>query len=327
MTLSGDANSDGDLQVDETWTLIYAYTVTQEDLDAGSVLNKVTVTKPENPDNPDEPELPPTEDEEEVPADQKPSATVEKTATEESYDAVGDILNYTVVIRNTGNITLKNLEIADTLVPFASMTLSGDANSDGDLQVDETWTLTYAYTVTQEDLDAGSVLNKVTVTKDNPDNPDEPELPPTEDEEEVPADQNPLMTVDKTSAQTEFNAAGDVLNYTVTVTNTGNVTMTNLVITDALVPFAQMALTESVTTDGNLQVGETWTLTYTYTVTAFDVTQGFVFNNVTAASPEYPDDPAGDSNTVLLVTLVPVPVVIPAFDLGAGVSSIADLLE
>ena len=111
------------------------------------------------------------------------------------------------------------------------------------------------------------------------------------------------------------------------VTNTGNGAMTNVVITDLLVPFEQMSLTDSITTDGNLQVGETWTLTYTYTVTAFDVTQGFVFNSVTAVSPEYPDDPAGDSNTVLLVTQIPVPVNIPAFDLGAGISNIADLLE
>ena len=172
------------------------------------------------------------------------------------------------------------------------------------------------------------MLNKVTVTKpENPDDPYDPELPPAEDEEEVPADQKPAMTVNKTSAQATFTAAGDVLNYTVTVTNTGNVTMTNLVITDTLVPFAQMTLTESVTADGHLQVGETWTLTYTYTVTAFDVTQGFVINSVTAASPEYPDDPAGDSNTVLLLTLAPVPVNIPAFDLGAAISNIADLLE
>jgi uncharacterized repeat protein (TIGR01451 family) len=151
------------------------------------VLNKVSVTKPDNPDNPEEPDLPPTEGEEEVPAEQKPSAKVEKTATETSFEAVGDELHYTVVITNTGNITLKNLEITDTLVPFEDMTLTGDANNDGHLDVDETWTLTYTYTVTQDDLDAGKVLNKVSVTKpENPDNPDEPDLPPAEEEHVVP---------------------------------------------------------------------------------------------------------------------------------------------
>ena len=167
--------------------MTYIHTVTQDDLDAGKVLNKVSVTKPLNPDNPDEPDLPLTEDEEEVPAEQNPSATVKKTATEDSFKNVGDVLHYTVVITNTGNITLKNLKIDDTLVPFAKMTLIGDTNGDGHLQVDETWTLTYIHTVTQDDLDAGKVLNKVSVTKPlNPDNPDEPDLPPTEEEHVVP---------------------------------------------------------------------------------------------------------------------------------------------
>ncbi|MGI6672342.1 MAG: DUF7507 domain-containing protein [Christensenellales bacterium] len=292
MTLVGDTNGDGHLQVDETWTLTYIYTVKQDDLDAGKVLNKVSVTKPENPDNPDEPDLPPTEGEEEVPAEQKPSAKVEKTATEASYENVGDELHYTVVITNTGNITLKNIEITDTLVPFDEMTLVGDTNGDGHLQVDETWTLTYTYTVKQDDLDAGKVLNKVSVTKpNNPDNPDEPDMPPTEGEEEVPADQKPSAKVEKTATETSFEAVGDELHYTVVITNTGNITLKNIEINDTLVPFDEMTLTGDANNDGHLDVDETWTLTYTYTVTQDDLDAGKVLNKVSVTKPENPDNP------------------------------------
>ncbi|MGI6634610.1 MAG: DUF7507 domain-containing protein [Christensenellales bacterium] len=289
MTLVGDTNGDGHLDVDETWTLMYTYIVKQDDLDAGKVLNKVSVTKP---DNPDEPDLPPTEGEEEVPADQKPSAKVEKTATEDSFEAVGDELHYTVVITNTGNITLKNIEINDTLVPFDEMTLVGDTNGDGHLDVDETWTLTYTYTVTQDDLDAGKVLNKVSVTKpDNPDNPEEPDLPPTEGEEEVPAEQKPSAKVEKTATETNFEVVGDELHYTVVITNTGNITLKNLEITDTLVPFEDMTLTGDANNDGHLDVDETWTLTYTYTVTQDDLDAGKVLNKVSVTKPENPDNP------------------------------------
>ncbi|NLZ89235.1 MAG: DUF11 domain-containing protein, partial [Clostridiales bacterium] len=284
------------LAAGDTWTVEYTYIVTQADLDAGRVLNKVTVTKPANPDNPDEPALPPTEGEKETLADQKPSATVEKTATQTSFEAVGDELHYTVVVANTGNTTLKNLEITDTLVPFENMTLTGDTNSDGHLDVGETWTLTYIYTVTQDDLDAGKVLNKVTVTKPaNPDNPDEPDLPPTEDEIETLADQKPSAAVEKTATETSFEAVGDELHYTVVVANTGNTTLKNLEITDTLVPFENMTLTGDTNSDGHLDVGETWTLTYTYTVTQDDLDAGKVLNKVAVTKPansDNPDEPA-----------------------------------
>lgn len=89
-----------------------------------------------------------------------------------------------------------------------------------------------------------------------------------------------------------------IVNYTVVVTNTGNVTLSNLVIEDTLVPFEDMTLVESMTKDGHLEVGETWTLTYTYKVTKEDVERGYVLNVASAMSPEYPDNEYEDENKV-----------------------------
>ena len=43
---------------------------------------------------------------EDVPAVQTPALAITKVATESSFDAVGDVIHYTIVATNTGNMTL-----------------------------------------------------------------------------------------------------------------------------------------------------------------------------------------------------------------------------
>ena len=46
------------------------------------------------------------------PADQKPALSLTKVATEQA-DSVGDVINYTIVATNTGNVTLASVTVAD----------------------------------------------------------------------------------------------------------------------------------------------------------------------------------------------------------------------
>ncbi len=279
MTLVESVNTDGNLEVGETWTLTYSYTVTDADVAAGSVTNSVAASDPDDPDNPVEDKL----------TVYKPSYTVVKTAAENKFNKAGDVLNYTVIVTNTGKLVVEGLTISDTLVPFTDMTLVESVAANGNLDLDETWTLTYTYTVTDADVAAGSVANSVAVS--DPDDPDNP----TEDEVETLLSS---YTVEKTASEDKFYSAGDVLNYTITVTNTGKLVVEGLTIADTLVPFADMTLVESVETNGNLDLGETWTLTYSYTVTEADVAAGKVLNSVTATDPGNPNNPIEDEATV-----------------------------
>jgi uncharacterized repeat protein (TIGR01451 family)/LPXTG-motif cell wall-anchored protein len=280
MSLNESMNEDGVLEPGEVWTLSYFYTIQEADMEAKAVLNVVAVTDEDDPDNP-------YKDEKEVP---KSGMTVVKTATEKVYHSLGDVLNYTVVITNTGKVDLTNVLIKDTLVPFSSMSLVESKASDKILEVGEVWTLTYKYTVTAKDVEAGSVHNVVTVTSPEHVDPERPDIPiEIKDEEEVPGKVEASLSVKKTVKEKSFKAAGDKLHYMIVITNTGQVDLGSIEILDTLKPLEDIQLIESIKEDRILEVGETWTMSYTYTVTKEDVSKGKIDNVVIVKSDKADD--------------------------------------
>jgi uncharacterized repeat protein (TIGR01451 family) len=268
------------------------YAVTQADLDAGSVLNSASgsgqTPDPGDPSNPD-PNKPPVTPEKpgevEVPATQTPGITVTKSSDKTKFTAVGEAIRYEVVITNTGNVTLEDVVVTDSLTTLTDALRTETKAADGKLEVDETWTYVYTYIVTRADMEAGYVKNVAKAT--SPDLPDDPGNP-VEDEVVV---HKPAYTVVKEAAEDRFRSAGDILNYTVTVTNTGQVIVEDLIISDTLVSFSDMTLVESVESNGHLDVGEVWKLTYSYAVTEADVAAGMILNRVSATDPDDPDNP------------------------------------
>ena len=75
-----------------------------------------------------------------------------------------------------------------------------------------------------------------------------------------------------------MDSTGDMINYTITVTNTGNTTLTGVVVTDDnLTPgvpgddFNPAFSGGDADNDGSLEVGETWTYTAAHTVTQAEI--------------------------------------------------------
>jgi len=71
-------------------------------------------------------------------------------------------------------------------------------------------------------------------------------------------------------SQASVKEAGDVITYRITVTNTGDVDLTNVTVTDPLIE-TLTELTKSKNTDKILDSGEIWTYTGSYTVTQEDI--------------------------------------------------------
>uniref|UniRef100_UPI0028AC37B9 DUF7507 domain-containing protein n=1 Tax=Pseudoxanthomonas mexicana TaxID=128785 RepID=UPI0028AC37B9 len=86
----------------------------------------------------------------------------------------------------------------------------------------------------------------------------------------------PALTIDKTAGTPSGNTAGSTIAYTFLVTNTGNVTITGLVVNDAQLDAAAVC---PVTT---LAPGQNTTCTGTHTITQAEVDAGEVNNSATA---------------------------------------------
>ena len=86
----------------------------------------------------------------------------------------------------------------------------------------ETTTGTATHTITQADLDAGSLTNTASAQGAFAGAP----VTSTTDSVTATATQGPALSLDKTAAPLTYDSVGDVITYTYTLTNTGNVTLT-----------------------------------------------------------------------------------------------------
>src|SRR5690606_1091173 len=94
-------------------------------------------------------------DTETVTTDEMPALTIDKSADVSTYDAVDDVITYTYVVRNTGNLTLTNVTVEDDNIDAGSL----DPASVATLAPGAEATFTATRTITQTDLDEGSVVN------------------------------------------------------------------------------------------------------------------------------------------------------------------------
>jgi gliding motility-associated-like protein/uncharacterized repeat protein (TIGR01451 family) len=217
-----------------------------------------------------------------IPATQTPSLSITKNASETSYSAVNEILHYTIVVRNTGNVTLANIIVRDNNTGL-SQTITSLAP--GGAQ-----TFNTAHTVTQDDLNAGHFNNTATASCNYGGT-----TFIASDDASVPARQNPGLTVTKTVAEPYFSSAGELMHYTIIVRNTGNVTLTNVTIAD---PNTQLTCSGSPYT---MAPNASRTCTATHTVTMNDIINGTIRNTAVATGRDPNNGTVtGSSNTVIL---------------------------
>ncbi|WP_459213097.1 gliding motility-associated C-terminal domain-containing protein [Aquimarina rhabdastrellae] len=205
---------------------------------------------------------------------------------------VGDIITYRFTVVNTGELTVENLMIDDDRIGISQLEVTPSILAPGEAGVAEV-----EYVITQEDIDDRRVVNSAVVTGQDPDGVDvidvsdngneledgeDPDTDPTNDPTIVEL-AAPNLALTKTGVYVDENNdglvnVGDIIAYTFVITNTGNMPITNLVITDPL---------PGIVISGgpiDLQPGETdaTTFTATYPITNADILNGEVINSATA---------------------------------------------
>ena len=238
---SGDANTNGFLDPGETWIATANYTVTQPDINAASVTNIAYASGSTGTSTirSDDTSL-------NVTFTQAPSHSIVKTQSSGSnpVTAAGQTIGYTVTVANTGNVSLTSVSLTDALTQgAASLTLtsaltlsSGDTNSNSILDIGETWNYSASFTVTQPVVDDGGNISNV-ATVDTAQTTPLASAPVT-----TPVTQTRTLLFAKSAILngnpvglpvTTALAAGDVVTYRYDVTNTGNVTMSNVGVSDS----------------------------------------------------------------------------------------------
>ncbi|MDP5202289.1 DUF1573 domain-containing protein, partial [Flavobacterium sp. DG2-3] len=312
-----------------TGTITATYTITQTDLNAGSVTNSATATgtAPNAATVSDTSGTAVTNDDDTVTnLTQSPAIAVVKTAAVGGTGAVGDQITYTFDVTNTGNVTLSNVVIDDAKTGSTALAVNPSTIAPG-----ASGSITATYTITQADLNAGSVTNSATGTGTAPNAATVSDTSGTalanDDDTVTNLTQSPAIAVVKTASVGGTGAVGDQITYTFDVTNTGNVTLTNVVIDDAKTGSTALAVSPST-----IAPGASGTITATYTITQADLNAGSVTNSATATgtapNASTVSDTSGtatnnDDDTVTNLTQSPAIAVVKTASIG-GTGSVGD---
>ncbi|WP_052646375.1 DUF7507 domain-containing protein [Sphingobacterium spiritivorum] len=293
----------------ETGTVTATYTLTQADIDAGSITN-TALAKGTDPRGRDVTDISGTAVDNNIPTvtvlPKQPSLVLHKTGTYIDKDNngstnVGDVIKYRFEVINNGNVTVKGITISDPKVTVTGGPVDlAPGSSDA--------TTFYAeYIIKQEDIDKGGVYNLATAEGKDPDgdnvsvtskDPNPISTDPGVDPgcltcTITPLDRKGEITVMKTAnLSQQFRYAGEKIEYDIVVTNTGNVTLKNVNVTDA------NADIKNIGTITELKVGQSETFKAYHTITAADMLQGYVSNIAVAVGNDPKNNPVtGESKS------------------------------
>ena len=208
------------------------------------------------------------------------SMTVTKSASPTTNVAVGDTVNYTYVITNTGNITLENANITDA--HNGSGTLSAITPANATIAPLASQTFTATYIVVQADVDAQAPFTNLATAHATPKRGTITE--PTAGASVDVTAALPSLSMAKSSPTGPYSTVGDILTYSYLVTNTGNVSLTSLSIADDIVDGAGGSVSCPALPATGIAPLATHTCSATYAVTQADIDGGSVVNTATATS-------------------------------------------
>ena len=250
------------LDVSNSETCTATYTTVQADLDAGSISNTGTVTGTGQCSARAVSSLT-------IPASGAPALNLVKSASATSYSVPETTITYSYLVTNSGNQDLTNVSVADPQVGLSAVSCPS-----GTLAQSASQTCTAIYTTTQADVDAGSISNTGTASGTPPTGP----AVTAASSLTIPAIDTPSVSLVKTASAVSYSSPGIPITYSYLVTNTGNVDLTSVSVTDP-----QPNLSAVGCPNSSLAPGVSETCTAAYTTTQVDVDAGSIVNTATAS--------------------------------------------
>jgi hypothetical protein len=306
----------------ETCTAETPYTVTQADVDNGKAVDTATATGTDPSGDTSDASAPSTVT---VPSAPAPRVAIDKhaqvtPAADQDAAKAGDTVAYTYTVTNTGNVTLATVTVDDPtlglvtcpapaapgLAPGASETCTGDTT----------------YTVSQADVDQGTVTDTVTATGTDTNGNSSPiSEPSTATVDTVEA--APAVSIDTTATVTpssDQDAAklGDTITYDYLITNTGDTTLTSAAVDD---PTLGPATCPTPPAPGLAPgASESCTGDNTYTVSEADIDNGKITDTASATGTDTlgTSSPPSEPSTATTFTANPDPATAPAQSGASG---------
>ncbi|WP_329059918.1 DUF7507 domain-containing protein [Amycolatopsis sp. NBC_01480] len=261
-------------------TCTATYVLTQDDVDSSRLDNTATAhgKQPGSSDpttsNPSSVSIP-------TPA--HPAITLAKTADPTTVQRAGQSVTYRFVVTNTGDVTLRGVGVSET-----QFTGSGPAPEincpNAVLAPGASQTCLAIYPVTQADINAGSIENTAVAHGTAPRATEPTTSAPSS--AKVTAARSAALTLAKSASPTTVDSAGAPVRYSFTVTNAGNVTLTDVTVSEG--DFSGSGTLSAISCPAGgvvvptLEPGQTVTCTADYTVTQADLDAGRITNSATA---------------------------------------------
>jgi gliding motility-associated-like protein/uncharacterized repeat protein (TIGR01451 family) len=240
----------------------------------------------------------------------------------DNTNSLGDTINYTITVANTGNTDLRDVVLDDVISDLNGdrLTLTSGPNFisaslgsiEGKLRQGESATYVASFVITQQAIDAGGVSNTVTVVASSPGKTNDIfDISDDGDDTDGNTENDPTITrittitpsssivLTKAASISDTNGDGtigldDTITYTLVATNTGNDALSGVTIADTLSDLAGNALTLTSqptfisanlgSIEGSLQVGEQATYRATFTVNNQAMNAGGVSNTATVTA-------------------------------------------
>ena len=228
-----------------------------------------------------------------------PNVSITKTTDKEVYKN-GETIVYTIVVTNTGETTLTNVVVTESLNGTFDnqdgIKINNNVVTIDSMNVGESKTLTYRVAVPANSKDGDIVKNIVDVTtnegvKDEAKKDVKVEVPSTP----ITPTKTPKVSITKTSDK-EVYKNGETIVYTIKVTNTGETTLTNVIVTESLNGTFDnqdgIKVNGNIVTIDSMNVGESKTLTYRVAVPANSKDGDIIKNTVNVTTNEGVKDEA-----------------------------------